>query len=205
MISFTAAGTDLAGALDNALLFCDSRAEYLPGVVLVELTNDGVAFSAHDDYATGQDFIGIINDPAAFELLEADAEAIVKAARSARKANVTLTLTDDSVCLMLDVGSDHRAFYPTGPREAWNHLLPLLEPVEDPAPLPPVVAFNPARLTRFGRVKGAKDAPVDIRFHQTESGAPIALVKVGPSFRGELQGINRTIAKEFINDDNCFW
>ena len=201
MTSFSAAGTDLARALDNALLFSDKKAEVFPGVILVQMSPTGVRFVGHDDYATGSDFVGPIEgDIASFSMYDDDAVALVKMVRSARKSEVTLRM--DACSLYATVGDETLEWPVFAPDPLWWKLDELYLTDE---PLPNVVSFNPARLTRFGRVKGAKDAPIDIKFHMTESGAPVALVKVGPTFNGQLQGVNRTIAKEFINDDNCFW
>jgi hypothetical protein len=86
-------------------------------------------------------------------------------------------------------------------------VLPLLSPSAGLEELPRTVAFQAARLARFGRVKGAKDAPIDMRFEPNESGAPTVLVRVGPTFRGELQGLRREAAAGHIGEgaDACFW
>lgn len=205
MTTFVGKGQDIARAIDNALLFCDSKAEYLPGVVHVEFSAGGIAFSACDDYATGRDRVGEVTLSTAgmrFEITEAAAEEIAKMARSARAKSVPLT------CDGSDLFVEEVEYASVGsPAPAWDYILPLIDvDARESAPLPFTVAFNAARLARFGRVKGAKDAPVDIKFH-AGLGAPVALVKIGPTFRGELQGVRRDEALKHMGADgpDCFW
>lgn len=204
MTTFVGKGTDIARAIDNALLFSDPKAEYLPGVVHVEFSAGGIAFSACDDYATGRDRVGEVTMSTAdmrFEITEESAAAIAKFVRTARTKNVTLTCDGDSLYV------DEVEYASAGScAPAWDDILPLMDDPAVDEMMPVSVAFNAARLTRFGRVKGAKDAPVDIRFMGTE-GAPLALVKVGPTFRGELQGVRRDEALKHMGADgpDCFW
>lgn len=207
MTSFVGKGTDIARALDNALLFCDPKAEYLPGVVHVEFSAGGIAFSACDDYATGRDRVGevTLGTSERFALAEESADTICKAARSARSSAVTLALDDDRVSLK--VGDDETWYEAIAPSPAWDDILPLIDvDAHKPQELPATVAFNAARFARFGRVKALKDAPMDIRFLATES-APVALVKIGPTFRGELQGLRREEAFRHLGEAaaDCFW
>jgi hypothetical protein len=187
-------------------LFVDSKAQYAPDLVHVELSADGVAVSGFDDYATGRDELGSVgSDGTSFDISDTDAEAIEKASRSARNASVSLVFNGAS--LVLTVGDSQTTAEARKPAEAWSVVLPLLEPAHEPAELPRTVAFNGARLARFGRVKGVRDAPIDIRFEPNESGAPLALVRVGPTFRGELQGLRRAVAAERLGESAgaCFW
>ncbi|MGI5245440.1 hypothetical protein [Dactylosporangium sp. CA-139066] len=205
-MTFVATGSEIARAISNARLFVDSKAEYAPDVVHVELSETGVAFAGFDDYAVGRDEIGNVGDfPLYFEVTDEGAEAIEKAARSARNASVSLAL--DEISLVLTVGEEETETRALEASEAWRVVLPLLEPSCEPAELPRTVAFQGARLARFGRVKGVKDAPIDIRFEPNESGAPTALVRVGPTFRGELQGLRRDVAAEHLGASAglCFW
>lgn len=204
MTTFVGKGTDIARALDNALLFVSDKAEYLPGIVHVEFSAGGIAFSACDDYATGRDVVGEMGTNVrehVFTITEDEASAIAKEARSARTKSVIIELQDGAVHVD---GVEMAIMADLSP--AWDDILPLMD---DPAVdelLQTSVAFNAQRLTRFGRVKGAKDAPVDIRFMGTE-GAPIALVKIGPTFRGELQGVRREEALKHMGPEgsDCFW
>lgn len=204
MTTFVGKGQDIARAMDNALLFVSDKAEYLPGVVHVEFSMTDVTFTACDDYATGRDYVGEITPdvPAVrFEITEAEASAIAKEARSARTKNVIIELQDGAVHMD---GVQLAVMEDLSP--AWDDILPLMEPSAVTEVLPHTVAFNAARFAKFGRVKGAKDAPMDIRFYPT-LGPPIALVKVGPTFRGELQGVRRDEALKHMGPDgpDCFW
>lgn len=208
MTTFVGKGQDIARAIDNALLFCDPKAEYLPGVIHVEFSMGGVAFSACDDYATGRDRVGEVTlstADARFTLTEGQADEMAKAARSARTKAVTLT--DVAGQLVLTVGEDESRTDLQAPGGAWDDILPLIDvDTGDFMEVPRTVAFNAARFAKFGRVKGAKDAPVDIKFHPAV-GAPLALVKVGPTFRGELQGVRRDEALKHMGPEgpDCFW
>lgn len=205
MTSFVGKGTDIARALDNALLFCDAKAEYLPGIVHVEFSAGGIAFSACDDYATGRDRVGEVTLSTCewrFNMTEEVAENLRNHARSARSKAVVIEV--DTVSLK----ADENIMGPIARAEmAWDDILPLIDvDAHEPQELPATVAFNAARFARFGRVKALKDAPMDIRFHATE-GAPVALVKIGPTFRGEIQGVRREAAMEHLGPEaaDCFW
>lgn len=207
MTSFVGKGADIARALDNALLFCDPKAEYLPGVVHVEFSAGGIAFSACDDYATGRDSVGVLTPPniGHFDITEESADAIVKAARSARSQSVTLAL--DELSFVLTVGEVETVADADESSDAWDDILPLIDvDAHESQDLPPTVAFSATRFARFGRVKALKDAPMDVRFMATE-GAPLALIKIGPTFRGELQGVRRDEAMEHLGEgaEDCFW
>lgn len=205
MTTFVGKGQDIARAIDNALLFCDPKAEFLPGIVHVEFSMGGIAFSACDDYATGRDRVGEMGTNVrehVFTITESEATEIARYARSARTKSVIMELQDGE--LNVD-GVTYAEMADLSP--AWDDILPLIDvDARESAPLPYTVAFNAARLARFGRVKGAKDAPVDIKFHHAQ-GAPIALVKVGPTFRGELQGVRREEALKALGEgaEDCFW
>lgn len=210
MTSFFAKGTDIARALDNALLFCDAKAEYLPGIVHVEFSAGGIAFSACDDYATGRDRVGevtLATADARFQMAEADADAVVKFARSARTKSVVLELSDEK--LSITIGDEVEAYYVAKAFHPWDDILPLIDvDAHESAGLPHTVAFNAARFARFGRVKALKDAPMDIRFYRGPSAeAPVALVKIGPTFRGEIQGVRREAAMKHLGPEamECFW
>ncbi len=215
MSAFVGKGQDIARALDNALLFCDPKAEYLPGVVLIEFSPAGIAFAACDDYATGYDSVGELGvniRQDTFVIYEHEADELVKLVRSAKTKAVTLAIDtadpdSEAAHLVVTLGDTETRFMLAAPAEAWDNILPLMDPSFDvPDRLPATVAFNAARFAKFGRVKGAKDAPMDIRFHPTE-GAPIALIKVGPTFRGELQGVRRSEALRALGEgaQACFW
>ena len=208
MTSFVGKGTDIARALDNALLFSDPKAEYLPGIVHVEFSGTGIAFSACDDYATGRDRVGEVTLSTCdmrFEITEEVAENLRNHARSARAKAVLIE--HDAVSLTAD-GSLMGPI--ASPEAAWNDILPLIDvDAHEPQGLPATVAFNATRFARFGRVKALKDAPMDIRFlaMPTDVAAPIAVVKIGPTFRGEIQGVRREAAKEHLGAEaqDCFW
>jgi hypothetical protein len=136
----------------------------------VELSETGVAFTALTTTPPGRDEIGNVGSfPESFDITDKGAEAIEKAARSARNASVSLHFGafEFGAFLVLTVGEVETTadFCPAA--ETWDVVLPLLEPASTPAELPRTVAFQAARLARFGRVKGAKDAPIDIRFEPT--------------------------------------
>lgn len=206
MTTFVGKGQDIARALDNALLFCDPKAEYLPGIVHVEFAAAGIAFSACDDYATGRDRVGEVTLSTAerFEISEDGAEDMAKFARSARTKAVALEYAGQD--LRVTIGDDTFSVSAVNPSAAWDDILPLMDdPIADEL-LQTSVAFNAARLTKFGRVKTTKNVPIDIRFMGTE-GAPIAFVKVGPTFRGQIQGVRRDEALKHMGPEgpDCFW
>lgn len=202
MISFGAPGADIAKVLSNARLFTGDGVKFGP-VILLEMSETGFAAAGCDGYAVGRDLIGE-PDGELVQISDDDAEAIEKFARSQRRSRVDLTL--DGLTLTITNGDAPLTYTVEAPDARWPYVLDLLQPAERAGELQGVIAFACDRLTRFGRVKTVRDAPIDIRL-EPDGPAPIALFKIGPTFRGMLKAIDREQSARNLDDQAqlCLW
>ncbi|AJC53980.1 hypothetical protein GZL_01380 [Streptomyces sp. 769] len=190
-------GDEFARACFNAHSFLPARCPYK--TALLRTAPGHMDLTATDGYAVGRALISsdsITGEPVSIELSRDDLLALDKAGRAAK----------GEVELSLKAGDGIVATYPYGGAgpvsvmdqtgrgpdlaDLWDACDELLAQLED---CPERIAFDPAILMRYGKVKTPKGTSpmLDMAFGSADR--PV-LAKVGPGFVGAVMPVQRGIA-----------
>lgn len=209
-VSVTLEAPDLARILGNALAFIPAASRIKSA--LLDIRRDRVYTCGTDRYAAGRDEARVNHSdgvPAEGIPLLVSKESLAeldKAARQAKKAIATLTVTREGTVALDSVDVEPIIV----PWFTDDHLLGTFEAVEQvlervagkPPAWPGVLMLDPSLMSRFAKVKADKPGR-HADLHVPTEQAPI-LIKIGPTFRGLLQPVDRTINGKNIGEDGLW-
>ncbi|MEU9975107.1 hypothetical protein [Streptomyces sp. NPDC051014] len=213
-VSATLPSEELARAAYNALAFLPARA--MVKTARIELGPAGLRVTGTDGYAIGQDTAPVedYEGPLSGLTLHVGREALADldtAGRKDKKGFGRLDLKPGDGLVFRPGNNDT----PTAAQDAsaqaderlWGMLDSLFQRLEGrPAALPELVAFDPALLARFSKVKAPKGKDglgraLDMCVY--DSTEPI-LIKIGPTFRGVIMPIDREVHEENVGQDGLW-
>lgn len=191
----TVEGEALARVAYNALVFVPKSA--LNRLVRLKLSATHVEISGTDGYAGGKDSAPVHNGPGTpveVTLTRDDLEALEATSRAWKKAALALTLTPGELVVSGGPGEPLRIEIGQHQHEAWRMVDRLFELGEQGAWATGPVAYDPALLSRFAKVKSPADRVAD--FLWRGPGLPV-LVKVGQTFVGLVMPLDRPRAEAY--------
>ncbi len=201
---------ELCRVITNANGFVPARSK--TAVVRYEV-GPGLTVTAADPYVVGIDFTDgdepLEGVPADIVLAADDSKELEKWIRGQKRARINLEVCLDGFAYIRAVSMDTAEIVlfrehvdeidPAKWRRWFDAVDAVMEPLERRSEkelrLPDAIAFQPARLAAFSKVR-ANDgelAVMDLRIYDAES--PVH-VKIGDSFRGAIQPITRDKARE---------
>ncbi|MFI8237588.1 hypothetical protein ACIF83_10105 [Streptomyces sp. NPDC085866] len=212
--SMTLPSEEMARAAYNALAFLPARA--MVKTARIEVGPAGLRATGTDGYAIGQDS-GPVEDyegPADGVTLHVDRSVLADldtAGRKDKKGFGKLEIRPGDGLIFRPGNNDT----PTVGQDAaasaddalWGMVDTLFTRLEGrPLALPELVAFDPALLMRFSKVKvpkgkGNLDRALDMCIFNSKE--PI-LVKIGPTFRGVIMPIDRDVHAENVGPDGLW-
>ena len=215
--SATLNSEDMARVASNALAFLPARA--MVKTARLQLSSAGLEVTGTDGYTIGQDTAPVegYEGPAEGVTVHVSREALAdldSAGRKDKKGFGKLDVrpgdgvifrpsTNDVPTAAQDVSGQASA-------DLWASLDSLFTRLERQAPaLPELVAFDPALLARFSKVKAPKvkhgDAALDRCLDMAifDPKAPI-LVKIGPTFRGVIMPVDRDVHAENVGQEGLW-
>lgn len=212
--SATVPSEELARVAYNALCFIPARS--MVKTARIHLGPAGLAATGTDGYAVGQDSgpVEAYNGPAEGVTLHVDRTALADldtAGRKDKKGFGKLELLPGDGLVFRPGNNDT----PTAAQDAaaqaddavWGMLDSLFTRLEGrPVSLPEVVAFDPALLARFSKVKAPKGKDglgraLDLLIFDSKE--PI-LCRIGPTFRGVIMPIDRDVHAQNVGPDGLW-
>ena len=191
----TVEGEGLARAASNALSFIPARAR--DQFIRIALHSDRIEFDGTDGYAAGHDNAPAHNGPGHVVAISIARESLAELesfARAWKKLPLSLSLEPGALSLSVE-GQAIELPWAAPQVVAWERIDSLFELSEREAgPYLGPVAFDPALLSRFAKVKSSTDRVADFLFRGPE--LPV-LVKVGPTFRGLVMPVYREPARAY--------
>jgi alpha-glucosidase (family GH31 glycosyl hydrolase) len=196
------------------------------GRVILSFAVAELSFYATDGYAAVRDFIEYSEaiphftpgKTREFWFTDDEMEALLAMAVDSKTGPLTLRWDQDHVQLDYSVSVDDKkkiilgegsVFFgePTEFPDWAEGLEDALELAENPEKGDRMsmseFALRPERLVKFLRVRADKEAPVDFRFlvPMNSKSGPMAAVKIGHTFRGLVNFVNRDVAREKLPEE----
>jgi hypothetical protein len=201
----------------NALAFLPARA--LVKTARLEISSAGLRMTGTDGYAIGQDTAPVesYEGPSEGLIVHLSREALGDldgGGRKDRKGSGRLEVRPGDGVIFRPENND----VPTAAQDAsaqadaslWPMVDDLFTRLERRTPtLPELIAFDPALLARFSKVKAPKSKLGDVALDRCldmaiyDSKEPI-LVKIGPTFRGVIMPIDRDVHAENVGQDGLW-
>lgn len=207
LIQVEVGSDEFARVLNNTLAFLPARSRVKQAQI--QLTGPYIFVTTTCSYTVGTDYCPVADFFIEEITRYLDRDAFVeleKAVRADKKSRATLEFHDDHLWYFPGHAEQEPTVLPlatcTEPK-VWPAVAELLARLDDGAPsLPQTVAFDPALLMRFSKVKADKDERVaDLLI--TAPDLPI-LVKIGPTFTGCIMPIDRDDHAKKQGDDGLW-